>query len=254
MVKRVFIWVFVFAVTALNSAHGKEVYKQTDETRDSAWNFGLTSIHHSLKSGDGVNLVGVSSVVQLGYTHISETYMVLASIDVLSGPYLATPQQAEKLDYSGTGFTVTFASSAEMANVRTHAGNYGFGIGLTYYDIVGRVVGDRVEGVSPNATTKTDSLVMRSTNFGIMPSIFFTWLAPEVRRVSNRPEDLATRIEGYYLNIGFIVPLFANYSLQYDEINEEGQSDGDVQRIRHKQKNDLFGYSIAISFTAMLGV
>lgn len=242
----VLAWILLFP----SGLAAETKYRMTDETRDSTWAIGLTSLQHSLKSGDGVNLTGSATAVQLGYTHIGETWILTSSLDVISGPYLATPQQEEKLDYSGTGFTMTFASSAEMANVRTYSGNYGFALGVTYFDVVGRVVGDRVEANDPQSVTKTDSLVLRVTNFGLMPSIFFTWLVPDVRRVSNRPVDLVTRIEGYHLNIGFIVPMVANYTLEFDEIDEDNKDN----RIKFRQKNDFFGYSIAISFSALLGV
>lgn len=238
---------YAIAAIILVVASGRseaQTYRITDETRDDSWGIGLLGLQHSLKSGDGNNLLGGASAVQLGYTHIGDSWILSSSIDVISGPYLASSKQDEKLDYSGTGATITFASSAEEANVRTYNGNYGFALGITYMDIVGRVVGERFD-----PEDRTDNLVIRVTNFGLMPSIFFTWLESSARKRSNRPEDLATRIEGYHLNIGFIFPFMANYKVQYDELDTK-----DDTRRQKKDKGSLFGFSIAVSFTALLGV
>ena len=115
-------------------------------------------------------------------------------------------------------------------------------------DIVGRVVGERFD-----PEKKTDKFVMRVTSFSIVPSIFFTWLERSARKISNHPDSLKTRIEGYYLNMGFHVPVIAKYNLRFDNVI---QSDDDEEAIRetNKLKGDLYGFSIVISFTALLGV
>ena len=225
-----------FSAKALGSK-----YRITDEDRSSAWFLGLAGYQHSLKSGDANNVLGTATAVQLGYTHIDDTWMLLSSLDVISGPYLSPHQQERNLDYSGTGTTLLVASSAEGADIRSYSGNYGFALGISYMDIVGRVVGERFD-----SEQRIDKLVMRVTNLSFMPSIFFTWLEPKARKVSNRPQDLNTRIEGYFLNIGFQVPMIANYTLRYDRIEEE--------RTSIKEKGDLFGFSIIVSVAAILGV
>ena len=227
----------------MNSIYGKDVYRTSDDKRISAWNIGINGYQHALRSGDGNNFVGASSAVELGYTHIGHSWLGMLNLNVISGPYLSPQQQDTRLDYSGTGVTILYAASAENADIRSYNGNYGFGIGLHYLDIIGRVVGDRFD-----PTGRTDKLVMRFTNFAVMPTIFFNWLHPSVRKVSNHPDDLNTRVEGYHLNIGFLVPLIANYTLRYEELNSNGDS------IPVKEKGDLFGFSVVITFTAMLGV
>lgn len=226
-------------------------YKTSNRARNSAWSIGIAGYQHSLKSGDANNLLGTATAVQLGYTHISESWILLSSLDVISGPYLSPHQQKKNLDYSGTGGTISLASSAEGANIRTYAGNYGFALGVSYVDIVGRVVGERFD-----PDERIDQLVMRVTNFALMPSIFFTWLDEKARSESNRPSELITRIEGYYLNIGFQIPLIANYTLRYDELvdNPDSQAEDALLRTPIKEKGNLFGFSIIVSFSAFLGV
>ncbi len=225
-----------------NPGSAKEIYRTTDEKRNSAWNIGISGFQHSLKSGDGNNFLGTSTAVELGYTHIDHNWLIMLNLDVISGPYLAPQQQNTKLDYGGTGTTVLLASSAEGADIRSYNGNYGFAIGLHYTDLVGRVVGTRTDSLG-----KTDSLVMRVTNFAMMPSVFFNWLKPSPRLVSNHPENLNTRIEGYHLNLGFLVPIIANYTIRYDSYEND-----QFQQI--KEKGKLFGFGIIITYTAFLGI
>lgn len=231
-------------------SHGQVSYRETDEPRDTNWTIGLAGYQHSLKSGDGNNLLGGATAVQLGYALISDTWMLSSSLDVISGPYLAPQQQDTTIDYTGTGFTLLFSSSAEAKNIRSYAGNYGFSVGLNYMDIAGRaVVGDRFD-----PERKTDELVMRVTNFSATPSVFFTWLEPEVRNVTNDPQKLYTRLEGYILSIGFMVPILANYTLRYDQLLTEDADPDSPVRETVKEKGPLAGFSIMITFQALLGV
>ncbi len=226
-----------------SNSFAKEQYLTTDEKRDSSWTIGLQGVQHALKSGDGNNsLLGAATAVQIGYSKMSDNWIVTSSLDVISGPYLTPSHKDAKLDYTGTGCTITVSSSAEQADVRTHNGNYGFSVGLTYIDIAGREVGERKQ-----QGARTDNYVMRVTDWGIVPAIFFTWLEPKARLETNRPDDLYTRIEGYHLNLGFVVPLLANYNLRYDVI------DGD-KRYTEREKGTFAGFTITVSFSALLGV
>lgn len=249
----------IFSLLGSIPALSEVTFNQTEEKRNSAWGLGFAGYQHGLKSGDGNNLLGTATAVQLGYIYIGDTWLINASVDTISGPYLSPQQQNTKLDYSGTGTTISFAMSAEEADIRTYQGNYGFALGLTYADIVGRVVGQRFD-----EEQETDKLVMRVTNFAIQPSVFFTWFEPRARKVSNRPVDLKTRLEGYYLNIGFLVPLITKYQLRWVQLERlEPDSDsttdplpGEITTIGYpqKRKGSLSGFSIIISFWAFLGV
>ena len=239
------------------------------KNRNTVWSIGLSGLRQTLKSGDGYNLLGSSSEVQLGWGYISTHWYSSISLDVISGPFQATHQDSLTLDFSGTGFTGIIGYSAEKGNLRTTEGSYGFALGFSYTDIIGRPVSNRLE---IRDGSQVDQFTMRVNNFSIFPSIFFCWLLPE-RRLGNTPELLKTRLEGYILTIGIGVPLRANYKANINrtliaETDESTTEDSDStnssdtqdtapsdnEKISESIKGGLKGNTIVISFTALLGV
>jgi hypothetical protein len=89
---------------------------------------------------------------------------------------------------------------------------------------------------------------MRVNNLSLLPAIFLSWLAPPRPR-GNTPELLMTRLEGYFLTLGMAMPLLSSYSARYTVRPEPGQP-APPQKL---EKGELRGYSILMSFTAMLG-
>ena len=227
------------------------------EVRNSVWSIGLNGTQHSLKSGDGHNLLGTSMVIQIGRGQIGERWYLNYSIDIISGPFRIAQKRDVSIDYSGTGLTTFIGYAAEEADIRTEKGNYGFALGVNYTDIIGRSI---EETYSQDGNEAISSFVMRVTEFSLLPAIFFTWLE-QGRPYDNRPEFLATRIEGYLLTIGIAVPLLANYRvnfLKYD-LNQktDDQKEEESDQIRPDsitEKGTLRGYTIVIAFSALLGV
>jgi hypothetical protein len=213
------------------TAHGKP--------RDTVWSIGFQAGQLALKSGDGNHLLGLSTAVQLGRGWIGRNWYGSLSLDIISGPYQSPKQQDLVVDFSGTGASAWFAYSAANRSLRTYEGNYGFLLGVTYQDVVGRSVGRRVSQVGG---VSVDNWVMRVNNFSLYPAIFFCWLN-EARPEGNTPELLKTRIEGYFLTIGIATPLQATYSLSYEQ-NEKPI----------KTRGVLKGYTIQIALSTLLGV
>ncbi|MFW7379499.1 MAG: hypothetical protein ACOH5I_11870 [Oligoflexus sp.] len=208
--------------------------------QDTVWSIGFQTSQLALKSGDGDHLLGLSTAVQLGRGWIGDNWFASVSLDIISGPFQSPKQQELVVDFSGTGGTAVLAYSTENQSLRTYAGNYGFLLGLSYQDVVGRSVGRRsfqTQGVA------VDNWVMRVNNFSVFPAIFFCWLKPEPKSKGNDPQSLMTRIEGYFLTIGISTPLQATYSLSYDENNLPQSSRGDLQ-----------GYTLIVSLSTLLGV
>ena len=58
--------------------------------RNNVWSVGMTGKRHSLKAGDGNELLGNSAAVQLGKGYISESWYASLSLDILLGPYEPT--------------------------------------------------------------------------------------------------------------------------------------------------------------------
>ena len=213
--------------------------KPAGEVKNTVWSMGLSAHQHILKSGDGNHLLGPSGLVQLGWGYISDTWIGGTSLDFITGPYQSSKQQDLTVDFSGTGFSGYVGFSAENMNIRTYDGNYGFLLGISYSDTIGRSVGRRV---SETDGATIDNWVMRVNNFSISPSIFFCWLE-DARPAGNSPDLLTTRIEGYLLNIGVSAPIQTKYKLQYDE-----------NGLQKSTRGNLKGYTVTVTFTALFGV
>jgi hypothetical protein len=99
--------------------------------------------------------------------------------------------------------------------------------------------------------------MMHVTSYTIFPSIFFAWLK-EARPAGNTPDLLATRIEGYMLNMGIAMPLSSKYKIRYLStpmtqgtsalLKEEGPS------YVSTKYGYLRGYSLVVTFSTLLGV
>lgn len=213
------------------------------EDKGNVWSFGITGMRHSLKAGDGNELLGNAGAIQIGTGWIANSWYSDVSLDILLGPYEPTREKQLNVDYVGTGLTAFAGFSAQTKNLRSAEGGYGFALGLSYADTVGRSVGrNRKEGSSADLL---DNYTMRVTNFSLIPAIFFSWLK-EARPKGNTPELLETRVEGYFLTIGMAMPVLSSYSAKYDK------REGDEVEEKN-DKGQLRGYSILVALKSMLG-
>ena len=218
--------------------------------RKTVWNISLTQNKYALKSGEEASLLDSATIVQLGHGFLGENIYVSYTFDIISGPYNARQQEHVSADFSGTGFSAMIAHTAENANIRTESGNYGFAIGLGYSDIIGRSV-----SLKPSVTKNEniDQFTMRVTSYTIFPSLFFAWLK-EARPTGNTPELLTTRIEGYMLNMGIAMPLWSRYKLSYLSTPTTQNTASSSSTHVVTTYGYLAGYSLVITFSALLGV
>lgn len=225
---------------------------------------GVTGSRHSLKGSDN-ELLGSAGAIQIGTGYIDENWYASLSLDVVLGPFEPTLGNQLNVDYSGTGLTLWTGVSAQTMNLRSPEGGYGFALGLSYMDIIGRSVGknrkmrnDQKDGEQE----LIDNYIMRVNSLAVIPALFFSWLAPPRPR-GNTPELLTTRIDGYFLTIGGALPLLSHYNARYERLKNHthktsAATDGNSTQMQDKntsttEKGALAGYSIIISFTAMLG-
>ena len=254
--KRLILVAMMFATPALAQVD-TSLREQQKGARKDAWSVGLSGLRHSLKAGDGNEVLGNSAVVQLGKSYLSETWFWSSSLDIYLGPYEPSRQAQLDVDYVGTGISLGLGTSAQNSNLRSSEGGYGFAIGLSYADVIGRSIGrNRLEEGDPSDDRNRnliDNYVIRVTNFSLVPSIFFCWL-DEARPHGNSPELLRTRLEGFFLNVGIAMPLLVSYKAQYDTRSRIDEESGDIiPADTERESGQLRGYSITIAVTAMLG-
>ena len=175
--------------------------------------------------------------VSLGAGYISKSWLFNGSVDILLGPYEPTRGERFDVDFYGTGATLWLGFSAQTLDLRSPEGGYGFALGLSYADTVGRSA-ELSSGATPD-------YVMHVTNLSLVPGLFFSWLKP-ARPRGNTPELLTTRLEGEVLSFGMAMPLISSYSATYESEVAPRQSVTEKGRLR--------GYSLTLSLTGFLGI
>ena len=242
-----------------DQANAEEAVGQLTKTKNGVVSFSLTGVRYTLKADDDNELVGNGLKASLGGGYIAKSWLVNVMLDVSLGPYEPARDGQLNVDFGGTGLTIWWATSAQTLDLRSSEGSYGFALGASYADMVGRSVGrNRKETSNPNDPENSnlvDNYVMRATYFSVLPSIFFAWLKG-ARPTGNTPELLTTRIEGYVLTMGVSVPVMAKYQAHYDKRQILGENDsGDASGSKRIfEEGTLKGYSILLSFTSFLGI
>jgi len=232
--------------------------KKPAAARHNVWNFGLTGNRHYLKAGNGNEVLGNSSSINLGTGYISDSWYVLGSFDIILGPYEPAFRKQLDVDFFGTGITVWTGFSAQTLNLRSPDGGYGFALGFSYADVVGRSIGKNRK--QTNSKIKNNDLVdnysIKTTNFSLLPAVFFSWLE-EARPRGNTPELLKTRLDGYFLTMGIAMPLFVTYHAKYEKRDQYEIQDDQIVKTKDSEivspKGQLRGYSLVITFTSLLG-
>lgn len=234
----------LFALILLIAAISGPTLLASDALQDSkpesgigTWTFGLEVTQTSLKSGQGQHLLGLQNSANLGWGYLAHKWYTYINFDIISGPYGSLRKETILAEYEGTGLSTGIALSAGKEGLRTNEGNYGFLLALRYRDVVGRNVSETNVMLEDGRIGRNWSL--RVNNFSLLPAIFFCWLKPD-RPAGNRPQDLMTRLEGYFLTIGISTPLSARYYLSYQ--NESNTI---------KQTGLLKGYSIVIALSSL---
>jgi hypothetical protein len=119
---------------------------------------------------------------------------------------------------------------------RAESGGIDFGIGLYYFDMVGRSVDTARSG---DATI--DSLTTRIASFSSLAGVSWHQLR-SARTLSNNPEQLITRIEGYSVQLDFCFPIKANHKSRLVTSDQVTTARGTV-----------LGYSLLLSSVIYLG-
>jgi hypothetical protein len=207
------------------------------DAKHSVYSVGLLGLRHSLKSGEGNEVLGNAGGVALGAGYVAKSWLATGSVDILLGPYEPTQKNRRDVDFYGTGATVWLGFSAQTLDLRSPEGGYGFGLGLSYADTVGRSA--EVNGTVPD-------YVMRISNLSLVPGLFFSWLQP-ARPRGNTPELLTTRLEGEILSLGLAMPLLSAYSARYEAASAAPGSGPTTQKGR------LRGYTLTLVLTGLLG-
>lgn len=225
--------------------------------RSSVWVIGVTALRHHLQAGDDNEFAGKAGQVSIGGGYVSRYWFSTLSLDIVLGPYEPNSATTLDVDWSGTGASWWVAYSAQNLDVRSPEGSYGFALGFNYADMVGRSIGrNRREPRDPTDQQSVgliDNYQMRINSFAVMPAIYFSWFEA-ARPLGNKPELLATRLEGTTLAIGVSAPVASSWSARYDRRIAAATETTPPIREQVRERGKLHGYSVFASVHAMLGI
>lgn len=226
-------------------AHAEEL--PPEKVRNRVWSLSLTGKRHAWESGKNNELKGNVAQVQIANGYVSRSWYLLGSLDIIMGPYSPTRGREINLDYYGTGLTLWWGFSAQLGDLRSKNDGYGFALGLSYADVIGRSSSSGSKEIN-NKTENVALYQMRVSSIEVTPAIFFSWLEPG-RAKGNKPELLNTRIEGYVLLAGLAIPVHAPYQAKYEYIDATTNT-----RTPGRETGQFKGYSVLVSLQTLLGI
>jgi hypothetical protein len=248
------MWFTAVAARAEETSAQNTAAATTSRSKGGIVGLSLQALRHSQRDGQGHSLLGNAGVVGFGGGYIGSSWLTLTYFEQTLGPYEPTGETDLDVDFNGTGVSTFWGYSAQKSDLRSDQGGYGFGLSLSYADLVGRLPGSsRTSAAANGSEVFTENYVMRVTNLSLAPTIFFSWLA-KARDDSNKPENLATRIEGFMLTIGAQIPIESRFSTRYQfRVVERGDEELRESIADVRERGKLNGYSIVVGLTTMMG-
>ena len=175
--------------------------------------------------------------VNVGYVYIDDSWWVTARGHLPFGPTSQRYPDSPPIDFEGYGFSTTYGRSLS-GHLRDPSGDYGAEIGLEVFELVGRSFRRQV------LTDKSvsNAWVMKTRWTALTPALTATFLKPS-RPQGSRPEWLMTRIEGYRISAGVVIPVQNSWDLRWEH---DGVGQGN--------RGSWTGMMSVISLTAWLGI
>ena len=227
----------------------------------SLWDIELTAMQYRWK-GYGFkdptsdnDVVGKGAVLSLGYGQtLGEASWWQARLDLFSGPWEHIRNATFDADYSGTGVSMEIARAIWPGQLRGTSGTIAGVLAVGYTDMAGRSIG----------RNRAESLILDDrANYYLeqnyIVSVNALWMEPQiawVKMLPTRPDGnslelLDTRIEGYALSLGAVIPVYATYraySVRRKEEQSTSQAPGE-----YRETGLLRGYAVAITLRTWLG-
>lgn len=236
------------------SLYGKAP-KPTSETPNKASFFSMhyAGYRYQLSSDSRNLLVGNAMQLQVGYGKLREHTFWESGISLLVGPFTPNPDLPLLSTSQGFGAYTTMGWIAPDQPFRNPNGPaIGLQCGLHYMDLTQRSVATAsTQGHTAPYMGMISTRSMRVTDLSLYPGFFLSWLPTPPRPDMVHPDSAKTRIEGYWIQIGFGIPLYTRYDERYLDSGILN-TDGIASQQRHA--GALHGYTTMISFTVLLGI
>ncbi len=236
------------------SLHGKAP-QPTSETPNKASFFAMhyAGYRYQLSSDSRNLLVGNAMQLQVGYGKLREHTFWESGIGLLVGPFTPNPDLPLLSTSQGFGAYTTMGWIARDQPFRNpHGPVIGLQCGLHYIDFTQRSVANTsTQGNIAPYVGMISARSMRVTDLSLYPGFFLSWLPTPPRPDMVHPDSAKTRIEGYWIQIGFGFPLYTRYDERY---LDSGMLNADGTPSQQRHTGALHGYTTTISLTVLLGV
>ncbi len=180
--------------------------------RHANWSVGFDGRELNVTPGDRrYKQRALAPDINIGFTWIDESWWAMGRVHLPFGPTSERFPDSPPLDTEGYGVSATFGKTLSSSSLRESAGDYGVELGIESFELAARSFRRQVlfDG------TSTDAWVMKTRWTALTPAIFATFLKP-ARPQGNKPEWLMTRIEGYRVSLGVVVPVQRSWDLRYE--------------------------------------
>lgn len=214
----------------------KTNYYYTDEKRNTSLEVGIAAGYNFISSVEDIDIKGFSNTLNVGIasTHLSR-WLFDTNLQLISGP---NNKQRMKVDFSGTGFSVRSAYS--VSGPFRPSAAFGPSLTASYQFLSGKNPTDYANEVNGQTIT---SWSIKTRSFILTPALYYRSFKA-ARNVTNDPNYLTTRVEGWMVSLGVSIPAYLEYSLSQTS-TENGSSSG---------AGKLSGYSIELSTSVFLGM
>lgn len=181
---------------------------------------------------------GLEADINFGYVYVANSWWGTVRGHVPFAPTSQYYDESPPIDYEGYGVSTTFGKTLSASSLRQASGDYGVEVGLEIFQLVGRSFRRQV---LPDRSI-SEAWVIRTGWTAITPAFSATFLKP-ARPQGNRPEWLMTRIEGYHVSLGVVIPVQKTLDVRWEH-DRVGQGD-------HGTWKGIFGIA---SLSTWLGI
>lgn len=157
--------------------------------------------------------------INIGFVWIEDSWWGMGNVHLPVGPTSQRYPDSPPLDTEGYGISATFGKTLNSQSLREKSGDYGIEVGIESFELTAR----SFRRQTLNDGTATDAWTVKTRWTAITPSLFATFLKP-ARPQGNKPEWLMTRIEGYRIALGLVIPVQKSWDLRYKQ-GETNQGD-----------------------------
>lgn len=145
-----------------------------------------------------------------------------ATLDVSFGPAARVRNNQFQVEHSGVGGSMYARFSPTLSSLRSNAWTPTVSLYASYFDLNGKTMGrNRVRG--------TESAPEWSLEQNFASNYNAIWLVPAIgaakilspRPTGNTAELLTTRIEGYFIQIGVMWPVYSRYRVTFERKEDQ---------------------------------